>query len=674
MMHNLHQLVVVDLSNNNIKELGYAPSLWKKLEFIDLKNNPNLNINKAFKSLSYLKNLERVEVNKLEVFPESTSLLNAKEIVFEECVFKKSDIVFSENSKINSIVFDNCKGTKFNKILPVIATNKELKELTLANSGLEELSIDSIQFPKLERLDISGNDINKRDLIELEKQFPNCTIETGITPKSETIPEKREIKAPFEQAIIKPETFSVFPEKEQVLTTLNSKIIIPKEAFLDKDGKLITTSVSIKYKEILNPVDQILSGIPMEYDSAGVTYNFESAGMIDFRAESNGKEVFPNPKALINIELKSEFTDTDYGLYTMNDTTGKWNYMGPAKQKEEEQNNGNVFNLKEDVIKLKPSLRLPSLKHEISNKRGNRKSYYLRVSQGPGSGLYFNSLKFLNKSKLKVDYKDARILRKGIKKYHKEMENYLGLDSTELVSENLCFGYDFTINKEKDVFDLRIHYLDSSLTVPCELRSKNNKNSEQKDHLRFWKNYRKLLKKERVVKEGETKEYNLKMYTYESKLKDYQTEIRNFTGSLNYKKTYTMSLPVFGIHNADRPQRFPISIMSRAFISVSKEIKRNRVKVAIKNVGKAIFVPVVLYILDKKNNSYLKEQDVSYITYDEGRKYSLLFVDAEGKMATVDQKSFNNGVKEMEDFNVTFVTEIIGKEDVSRSELFNKLL
>ena len=43
-------------------------------------------------------------------------------------------------------------------------------------------------------------------------------------------------------------------------------------------------------------------------------------------------------------------------------------------------------------------------------------------------------------------------------------------------------------------------------------------------------------------------------------------------------------------------------------------------------------------------------------------------------MATVNQKSFNKGVKEMEDFNVIFDTEILGKEDVNRSDLFNKLL
>ena len=666
MMHKMHQLKEVNLSNNKLKELGYAPSLWKELRFINLKNNPSLDVEKAFKSLSYLNKLERIEVNNLEELPQSITFLKAKEIVFEECSFKKSNIVFPENSKIESMIFDNCKATNFNKLLPVIASNKELKELVLVNNDLKGLSIDSIQFPKLERLDITGNSINEKDLTALKKQFPNCTIKIGGEFEKQEIPEKRAIKAPFEQAMIEPEIFTVSPEKKQVITTTNSKIIIPKDAFVDKDGNIIKSPVSIKYKEILNTVDQILSGIPMEYDSAGVTYNFESAGMIEFRAESQGKEVFPNPNALISVELKSEFTDTNYGLYSMDDETGKWDYRQPAVQKENSQNSIGANIINADIIKLKPTLKLPSLKHNISRKRASRKNYTLKVMQG--SGLYYKSLKFLNKSKLKIDYKEARILRRDIKRYHKEIGNYLGLDSTELVNENLCFGYDFMINKENDVFDLTIHYLDSSLTVSCRLRTKYNKNSEQKNYLRFWESYNKVLKKEGGILKKRAKEYELKMYTYESRLQKYQDELRTFTGALNYTKSYTMNLPSFGVFNWDRLPRFPSSL------TVSKQVKRNRVKVAIKNIGKTLFIPVILYILDKKNNSYLNEQDVSYITYDEGRKYSLLFVDADGKMATVDQKSFNNGVKSMEGFNVTFETEIITKEDVSRSELFNKLL
>ena len=50
----------------------------------------------------------------------------------------------------------------------------------------------------------------------------------------------------------------------------NSKIIIPKKAFVDKQGQDIVGEVEIKYREFHNQADIIASGIPMNYDSAGV--------------------------------------------------------------------------------------------------------------------------------------------------------------------------------------------------------------------------------------------------------------------------------------------------------------------------------------------------------------------------------------------------------------------
>ncbi len=664
MMHKMHQLKHVDLSQNDLKELGYAPSLWKNLKTINLKDNPNLNMENAFQGLSYLDQLESVTVNKLSDLPENTALLRAKELVFEDCKFKESTVVFPENSQIKSLVFDECKKTKFNQVLPSIATNKKLEELKLIDNNLKRLVIDSIQFPNLKLLDLRGNTIDRKDLERLRKQFPTCKIEDGSEENKSVIPEKRVINPPIQEALITPEKFVVLPEKGQTLTTSNSKITIPKDAFIDKQGKVITTPVTIAYKEILNPVDQILSGIPMEYDSAGVTYNFESAGMIEFKAESEGKEVFPNPKALINVELNSEYTDTDYSFYSINEETGKWNYLQPATQKEEER--GEQPNLSEDLIKLKPNLRLPQLKHNILNYRRNKKIYYLKVSQNNGVGEYYNSLKFLNKSKLRVDYKEARVLKKELKKYHKRNKEYLGVNNGELVRDNLCFGYDFTINKEKDVFDLTIHYLDSSLTVPCRLTSKNNKSSEQKRHLKFWKDYNKVLKKERVVKTEEEQNYILKMNTYESRLQVYQDKLRDYRGALNYTKTYSVELTGFGIFNWDR--------LPSLSVRITKKQKRNRVKVVLKKVGKTLFVPVVLYILDKKKNSYIKENDVNYFTYNEGKKYSLLFIDQEGNIVTVNHKDFVEGVKNMQDFVVEFAPEFIAKDDISRKELLSQLL
>ena len=83
----------------------------------------------------------------------------------------------------------------------------------------------------------------------------------------------------------------------------DSKIIIPKKAFVNKQGEDIIGDVEIQYREFHNQADIIASGIPMSYDSAGVKSTLESAGMIDIRGYQNGEPIFINPKKQITIEL-----------------------------------------------------------------------------------------------------------------------------------------------------------------------------------------------------------------------------------------------------------------------------------------------------------------------------------------------------------------------------------
>ncbi|MBI3521037.1 MAG: hypothetical protein HY062_16985, partial [Bacteroidetes bacterium] len=108
----------------------------------------------------------------------------------------------------------------------------------------------------------------------------------------------------------------------------NSKIIIPKKAFVNKQGQDIIGDVEIKYREFHNQADIIASGIPMTYDSAGVQSHFESAGMIDIKGYQNGEPVFIKPEKQITVEFQSEHTTDKYNMYELDTVVKNWTYLG----------------------------------------------------------------------------------------------------------------------------------------------------------------------------------------------------------------------------------------------------------------------------------------------------------------------------------------------------------
>lgn len=112
-----------------------------------------------------------------------------------------------------------------------------------------------------------------------------------------------------------------------------SKLIVPAEAFLTDAGKLVQGEVDIKYKEYHDFVDFFLSGIPMTYDSAGVSYNLESAGMIEIYAEQNGRRVKMAPGKSIDVELVSTVraptmnVPPGYNIYKLDQEKRNWVYQ-----------------------------------------------------------------------------------------------------------------------------------------------------------------------------------------------------------------------------------------------------------------------------------------------------------------------------------------------------------
>ncbi len=113
-----------------------------------------------------------------------------------------------------------------------------------------------------------------------------------------------------------------------------SKLIVPVAAFTDNAGKPVAGEVTIKYREMHDFVDFFLSGIPMTYDSAGIQYTLESAGMIEIFAEQNGKRVNMAPGKSIDVELVSNVNVSPslnvppgYNIYKLDEEKRNWVYQ-----------------------------------------------------------------------------------------------------------------------------------------------------------------------------------------------------------------------------------------------------------------------------------------------------------------------------------------------------------
>lgn len=112
-----------------------------------------------------------------------------------------------------------------------------------------------------------------------------------------------------------------------------SRLVVPASAFINDRGELVQGEVEIKYREYHDYIDFYLSGIPMTYDSAGTTYNLESAGMMEIYAEKDGQKVKFAPGKSIDVELHSAINapahlnvPPNYNIYKLDSEKRNWIY------------------------------------------------------------------------------------------------------------------------------------------------------------------------------------------------------------------------------------------------------------------------------------------------------------------------------------------------------------
>lgn len=114
-----------------------------------------------------------------------------------------------------------------------------------------------------------------------------------------------------------------------------SVINIPAGILINKKGKEVKGQVQIRYREFPNPKEFFLSGIPMDYDTGGKTYAFESAGMFEMRAFQNNEPLFIQKGKDIQVDLVATHHGDDFCLYYLNEDKRKWDFKGNYERKED---------------------------------------------------------------------------------------------------------------------------------------------------------------------------------------------------------------------------------------------------------------------------------------------------------------------------------------------------
>ncbi|MEQ1734684.1 MAG: hypothetical protein ABL940_13495, partial [Bacteroidia bacterium] len=140
------------------------------------------------------------------------------------------------------------------------------------------------------------------------------------------------INKPFKTLDIPFSEYEIIAEKgDTIYHKTGSILVFPANSLLDKYGNIAKGHVKIMYKEFLDPIDFFVSGIPMNYDSSGVKYVFESSGMCEIKASQKNEPLFVNKELAPTINMISQNKDSKHNLYYLDTIAKTWVNKGKSK-------------------------------------------------------------------------------------------------------------------------------------------------------------------------------------------------------------------------------------------------------------------------------------------------------------------------------------------------------
>lgn len=360
-----------------------------------------------------------------------------KTIVFNENTFTSLPYKFEGLFNIESLSFINNEELDYNILIEQLTNLPNIRELNLEVVTIFELPTKLEQLKNLTVLRITNTDesisdndttlfslekepvtydysikkengntvaikytamagaIDSDEYKELAKRFTTTNNFVG-TPTT-FAPKYVNVNPPIKGIDVERTNYTINPQIENIVTyPSGTKILIPANTFLDKSGNPVTSSVTISYREFRDPVDFLVSGIPMKYDTAGEVTNFESAGMFELLASSKNEPLTVAADKSIDMNFASTSKDSTYNFYAFNDSSGNWEYLNKPKTV-----------TSQTAIKLKPSTKAFQIYEDYIT---YRKRIYdsTRFEQRFNNNMYVYTNFKANRNGSKVSYRSER--------------------------------------------------------------------------------------------------------------------------------------------------------------------------------------------------------------------------------------------------------------------------
>ncbi|HNP53057.1 MAG TPA: hypothetical protein PKK69_00500 [Ferruginibacter sp.] len=118
-----------------------------------------------------------------------------------------------------------------------------------------------------------------------------------------------------------------------------SVLCFPAGSLVDENGQPVTGKATIHYREFSSPLDYYLAGVPMQYDSAGIRFPFESAAMCELTVFANNKPAFVNPAHPPTLQLVSKQSNDNFNLYYLDTVKRNWVFTGKDRVTEMNKRN-----------------------------------------------------------------------------------------------------------------------------------------------------------------------------------------------------------------------------------------------------------------------------------------------------------------------------------------------